>query len=267
MLIQKLISKNNLTLVDECTFLFVVGGQHCGGFEFTQSLSKSLNLNYSNLGREANFFNSGLFESKSLDFYKKSFKSTKKSNLVDVNIDLSWDYCTEGLNLDRIASLEAKKIFVFIKRDPIERFFLAYNYYFSSKVQYILKKYPTEYNKKVFKFLSENESFSLERFCEVEFSSRPVFNALKLGQYQWQIDNIVSKFGSESLLIIDYDNLFDSKYTAINYIPKLETFLNTKVDFNFDWFNKYYINNGFLGNSSKAEIISKLTDYFQNSGS
>lgn len=246
-------------------WMFVLGGQFCGGFEFVQSLKKSIDVVYSDFGREADFFNTELYERKSTDAYIGSFKSRQKSTaLPKVMVDLSWNYSIDKQALIRLANFNKNKIFIFIKRNPIERFLLAYKHFSSSKTQFLVKKYPNNYSKRITNFLLNNNNLKFEDFCEIEFGPNPVFQALDLGNYQWQIDNIVAHFGSESLLIMEYDQLFDISSFKTNYLPKLQELLSLNIEFNVDSFTKYFTLRDFTENLSKPEIVNYLKKYYDN---
>jgi hypothetical protein len=246
-------------------WMFVMGGQFCGGFEFVQSFKKSIDIVYSDFGKEADFFNTELYERKSIDAYMDSFKSRHRTKtLPKLMVDLSWNYSTDIQALKRLANFNQCKMFVFLKRNPIERFLLAYRYFSSSKTQYLVKKYPNNYSKTITDFLLKNDNLKFENFCEIELGPNPVFQALKLGDYQWQIDNILDQFGSESLLVMEYDQLFDISSFKANYLPKLQELLSVNIEFNVDSFTKYFVTRDFTDNLAKPEIVNYLKKYYNN---
>ncbi len=208
-------------------FALIVGAMKCGTTSLFSYLAQHPQISPCTR-KEPCFFSKEKRWSKGFEWYCNLWDWDSNKHKIALEASTSYTRIPIYLNAaERIATIDKKFKFIYIIRNPIDR--IESHYTYAHALGYPEGKRP------------------LSEFIDS--------NLIETSRYAKQIEEYYQRFSSNSILLLDFDDL---QTDPLNLLKKICQFLDIDPDYNFQGLNeKYNANQGRIG-------YSKLWDFLRS---
>ncbi len=183
-------------------FALIIGAMKSGTTTLFHYLAQHPEVVHT-IPKEPNFFASDTNFSKGMEWYRKLWDFDPTIHKIALEASTHYTKMPEFPNAaQRIASVGANFKFIYILRDPIARIESQYTHGLAAKW----------------------------KFMEQPLSEGVHPHAINVSRYARQLDEYYKLFSSDSILLIDFDDL---KRDPLGLLPKISNFLDLDPDFKF----------------------------------